>query len=239
MKTKKNFLFGLIGAGALILSGSVGFAAWTIKNTIASKDDSTLHISADAIVNDESLQLTEDECKWTDSIVQFKPVEKTGLSYSWLSASDPAKTDDLTAIYQIKGKASASAKITIQATFDDLTQASKEKDVKSYQDLTTLGTNSEQTPGKGIVGALPSPTITDGAGGAVTNSITADENGNFSASVSVTFSWGAAFGGKNPYEYYNSKPYKYDLATEAKTNIEYLAYLPKCSFKLTVNVTVA
>lgn len=236
---KKNFLFGLIGAGALILSGSVGFAAWTIKNTTASKDDSTLHISADATVNDESLQLTEKECKWTDSIVQFKPVEKTGLPYHWLSATDAAEADDLTASYQIKGKASANAAITIQTTFEDITQESAEKDVKPYQKLTVLGTNSEQTPGKGIVGAMPSPTITDGAGGAVTNSITADENGNFSASVSVTFSWGAVFGGKNPYEYYNNKGYTPELANEARTNIKYLEYLPKCSFKLTVTLNAA
>lgn len=237
---KKNFLFGLIGAGALILSGSVGFAAWTIKNSTDSKEDTDLKITADATVKDESLQLIENECKWTDNTVQFKPVKKTGSPSGWLSVSDPADTtDDLTASYQIKGKASAQATITIQATFEDTTQKSTTDDVKSYQELTTLGTNSEKTPGTGIVGALPSPTITDGAGGAVTNSITADENGNFSASVSVTFSWGAVFGGKNPYEYYNNKGYTPELANEARTNIKYLEYLPKCSFKLTVTVNAA
>lgn len=236
---KKNFLFGLIGAGALILSGSVGFAAWTIKNSTDSKEETVLKITADATVQDESLQLTENECKWTDSTVQFKPVKKTGSPSGWLSVSDPADTtDDLTASYQIKGKASAKATITIQATFEDTTQKSTTDDVKSYQDLTTLGTNSEKTPGTGIVGELPKPII-GSSGAANTGSVTADADGSFTASISVTFSWGAAFGGKNPYEYYNSKAYTKDLATEAKTNIGYLVYLPKCSFKLTVNVTAA
>ena len=235
---KKNFLFGLIGAGALILSGSVGFAAWTIKNSTDSKEDTYSKITADATVNDESLQLTKNECKWTDSTVQFKPVKNTGSPTGWLSVSDPADNDDLTASYQIKGKASAKAAITIQATFEDTTQKSTNGDVKSYQELTTLGTNSEQTPGTGIVGELPKPII-GSSGAANTGSVTADADGSFTASISVTFSWGAAFGGKNPYEYYNSKTYKPNLATEAKTNIGYLVYLPKCSFKLTVNVTAA
>lgn len=234
---KKNFLFGLIGVGALILSGSVGFAAWTIKNSTDSKKDTGLKITADATVNDENLQLTENECKWDEnSSVKFLPVTKTGLAYSWLSASNALSTEQLTATYTIAGKgAPASGTVTIDATFEDTTTAST--DVKTYNELRSLGTNSE-TKTKGIVGELPKPIIgSDGT--ANTGSVNAGTDGSFTASISVTFSWGAAFGGKNPYEYYNSKPYKKELATEAKTNIEYLAYLPKCSFKLTVNVTAA
>ena len=232
---KKNFLFGLIGAGALILSGSVGFAAWTIKNSTDSKEDTDLKITADATVKDENLQLGE--CKWDEnSSVKFLPVTKTGLAYSWLSASPVLPTEQLTATYNIAGKgAPASSKVTIDATFEDTTTAST--DVNTYNELRSLGTNSE-TKTKGIVGELPKPIIGSN-GTANTGSVTAAADGSFTASISVTFSWGAVFGGKNPYEYYNSKPYKKELATEAKTNIEYLAYLPKCSFKLTVTVNVA
>ena len=233
---KKNFLFGLIGAGALILSGSVGFAAWTIKNSTDSKEDTELKITADATVKDENLQLGE--CKWDEnSSVKFLPViTETKLPYSWLSATGSLPTEQLTATYNIAGKgAPASGTVTIDATFEDTTTAST--DVKTYSELKNLGTNSE-THAKGIVGELPEPIIGSN-GTANTGSVTAGADGSFIASIYVTFSWGAAFGGKNPYEYYNSKPCTPDLATEAKTNIEYLAYLPKCSFKLTVNVTAA
>lgn len=226
----------MIGAGALILSGSVGFAAWTIKNSTDSKEDTDLKITADATVIDENLQLGE--CKWDEnSSVKFLPVTKTGLAYSWLSASDALSTEQLTATYTIAGTgAPASRAVTIDAKFEDTTKASS--GVKTYDELKNLGTNSEKTKGTGIVGELPNPII--GSNGAAnTGSVTANADGSFTASISVTFSWGAAFGGKNPYEYYNSKPYNKDLATEAKTNIEYLAYLPKCSFKLTVNVKAA
>lgn len=233
---KKNFLFGLIGAGALILSGSVGFAAWTIKNSTDSKEDSALKITADATVNDENLQLGA--CDWDEnSSVKFLPViPKTELSFSWLSATGALDQEQLTATYNIAGTgAPASSKVTIDATFEDTTTAST--NVKTYNQLRSLGTNSE-TKKTGIVGELPKPIIGSN-GTANTGSVTAAADGSFTASISVTFSWGAAFAGKNPYEYYNSKPYKPDLATEAKTNIEYLAYLPKCSFKLTVNVKTA
>ena len=233
---KKNFLFGLIGAGALILSGGVGFAAWTIKNSTDSKEDTDLKITADATVNDENLQLGE--CKWDEnSSVKFLPVTKTGLDYSWLSASNALPTEQLTATYNIAGKgAPANSNVTIDAKFEDTTKPSS--DVETYDDLKSLGTNSEKPQGIGIVGELPKPIIGSN-GTASTGSVTANADGSFTASISVTFSWGSAFGGKNPYEYYNSKPYTKDLATEAKTNIGYLTYLPKCSFKLTVNVKTA
>lgn len=232
---KKNFLFGLIGAGALILSGSVGFAAWTIKNSTDSKENTDLKITADATVNDENLQLGV--CNWDEnSSVKFLPVTKTGLQYSWLSATGALPSEQLTATYNITGTgAPASRAVTIDATFEDTTTAST--NVKTYNELRSLGTNSE-TKKTGIVGELPKPIIGSN-GTANTGSVTAAADGSFTASISVTFSWGAAFEGKNPYEYYNSKPYKPDLATEAKTNIKYLAYLPKCSFKLTVNVKTA
>lgn len=232
---KKNFLFGLIGAGALILSGSVGFAAWTIKNSTDSKEDTDLKITADATVNDENLQLGE--CKWDEnSSVKFLPVTKTGLDYSWLSASNALPTEQLTATYNIAGKgAPASSKVTIAATFEDTTTAST--NVKTYNELRGLGTNSE-TKKTGIVGELPKPIIGSN-GTANTGFVIAAADGSFTASISVTFSWGAAFGGKNPYVYYNSKPYTKDWADEAKKNIGYLDYLPKCSFKLTVTVNAA
>lgn len=231
---KKNFLFGLIGAGALILSGSVGFSAWTIKNSTDSKEDSSLKITADADVKDESIKLGE--CSWTDPLVEFKPV-KTTETYSWLEVSDPIPSENLVATYSIAGTAKAGQNLTISAKFADATDTTKDENSKKYSDLVILG-NSEDGKEHGIVGALPTPTISGGSSGNA--SIEADStSGAFSATISVQFSWGLAFGGVNPYKYYNSKKYSEPLADLAKTNIGYLSYLPKCSFKLTVTVNAS
>lgn len=231
---KKNFLFGLIGAGALILSGSVGFAAWTIKNSTDSKEDSSLKITADAEVKDERIKLGE--CSWTDSLVEFKPV-RTTETYSWLEVSDSIAPENLGATYSIAGTAKAGQNLTISAKFEDATETTKDENAKKYADLVTLG-DSEDGKTHGIVGTLPTPTISGGSSGNA--SVKADStSGAFSATISVQFSWGGAFDGCNPYKYYNSKKYSESLADLAKTNIGYLSYLPKCSFKLTVTVTAS
>lgn len=232
---KKHTLFALLGAGTLALSASVGFAAWTIKNNTDSKTDS-LHLSADATINNESVTLNEGT-KWTDSNVQFKPV-KSQETYSWLDASEELPEENLSASYAISGTAGKNQALTISATFEDTTITSD--DVKSYADLTALGDNKDKTD-HGIVGTLPTPKISHGSTGNIHDSslsITADAEGNFSATITVTFSWGGAFDGKNPYAYYNSDKYSKPLADLAQTNIGYLSYLPKCSFKLAVTVTV-
>lgn len=234
---KKHTLFALLGAGTLALSASVGFAAWTIKNNTDSKTDS-LHLSADATINNESVTLNEGT-KWTDSNVQFKPV-KSKETYSWLDASEELPEENLSASYAISGTAGKNQALTISATFEDTTTITSD-DVKSYADLTALGDNKDKT-GHGIVGALPTPKISHGSTGNIQDSslrITADAEGNFSATITVTFSWGAAFDGKNPYAYYNFYEYSKTLADLAQTNIGYLSYLPKCSFTLAITVTAS
>ncbi len=226
MKTKKNFLFGLIGAGALILSGSVGFAAWTIKNTTASKDDSTLHISADATVNDESISITRSEWDSTKS-VQFKPVKDANKTYkySWLGASEELTAESLTAIFEIDGKAPKGKTVNITATF---TETTNNDATETYSSLVT----------KGIVAELPTPHV-GSSGSSNTGTAVASQAGEFKASVSVEFGWGTKFGNVNPYEHYNNLEYTPGLATEAKTNIEYLRYLENCKFQLTVDFSIA
>lgn len=234
---KKHTLFALLGAGTLALSASVGFAAWTIKNATDSKTDSSLHLSADATINNENVTLNEGT-KWTDSTVQFKPV-KSKATYSWLDASEDLPKEDLSASYAISGTAGKNQTLTISATFEET--KSESSDAASYAALTQLGDNKDNT-GHGIVGTLPTPKISHGSTGNAQDSslsITADDNGSFSATITVTFSWGAAFGGNNPYAYYNSYEYSKTLADLAQNNIGYLSNLPKCSFKLTVTVTAS
>lgn len=226
MKTKKNFLFGLIGAGALILSGSVGFAAWTIINNKASKNDSTLHISADATVNDESISITRSEWDSTKS-VQFKPVKEANkqYKYSWLGASEELTAESLTAIFEIDGKAPKGKTVNITATFTETTNDATE----TYSSLVT----------KGIVAELPTPHVGSSGSSDNTGTAVANQAGEFKASVSVEFGWGTKFGNVNPYEHYNNLGYTPELATEAKKNIEYLQYLENCKFQLTVDFSIA
>ena len=235
---KKNFLFGLIGAGALILSGSVGFAAWTITNPSDSKEDTSLKITADGTVTDARFVI--DTIAWDNRSVQFKPVKEDQKTYThnWLSASDVLPAEALGTSYTITGKAPEGTKLQVSAELTDETKADPTNGVKTYAELAGLGhENTDGTGGKGVVSALPKATVVFGS--TPSNSITVDHNGQFSATASLQFGWGAAFGGKNPYEFYNNKAYSPELAELAKTNIEYLKYLPKCSFKLKFTVSLA
>lgn len=237
---KKNFLFGLIGAGALILSGSVGFAAWTITNSSDSKEDASLKITADANVTDAHFIINT--INWDDKSVQFKPVKESTKEYKyhWLSASasDLLPGEDLGASCTITGTAPEGTRLQVSAKLTDETKTDSTQDVKTYAEIAGLGhENTDGTGGNGVVSALPNATVVFES--TSSNSITVDQNGQFSATASLQFGWGAAFGGQNPYEFYNSKEYSLKLAELAKKNIEYLKYLPKCSFKLTFTVSLA
>lgn len=225
---KKNFLFGLIGAGALILSGSVGFAAWTITNSNDSKEDTSLKITADANVTDAHFVINT--INWDDKSVQFKPVKESSKTYTydWLSASasDLLSAEDLGASCTITGTAPKGTKLQVSAKLTDETKADS-ADVKKYADIVKLG----------VVSALPEASVVFGS--TPSNEVTIGDSGTFSATASFKFDWGTAFNTKNPYEFYNNQPYNPILAGQAKTNIEYLKYLPNCSFKLAFTVSLA
>ena len=57
--------------------------------------------------------------------------------------------------------------------------------------------------------------------------------------VTFTFTWGSAFGAKNPLEYYNSQSYTEDLAATAETKLESLYALKDANFTITLTVTPA
>lgn len=218
MKRKKNSLFVIIAASSLLLSAGVGFATWTISGGFDSKTDTGLKITADPNVEDKRIKITKLEA--TDSSVQFKPVISSNNSYqySWLQASDYLTAEDLTAIYTLTGTAQNNQVLKIEASLEE----------------TTTGDNTYASLAKaGIVGAIPTPELAGTSG----NTITANSNGDFSATVDITFSWGSQFGSVNPYTYFNNKPYSDKLAEEAKKNIGMLSILSSCTFELTVTVS--
>ena len=138
MKNKKNFLFALIGAGTLVLSAGVGFAAWTINGTSDKKEDSSLKLSADATVTDNRIVLDQTKTNWSDQTVKFIPVKKTSYSPAlktiWLDVADEEQTDDLGAKFHVEGTVPGNKTITIKPTLSDTTQPDAANNIKSYQD---------------------------------------------------------------------------------------------------------
>lgn len=200
MKNKKNFLFALIGAGTLVLSAGVGFAAWTInaKNTETGKADIT--ISADGTVNDNRIKLSDasgfEEQFSSISFGAGTIAEKT----PWLIGSTDSK-EQLTLKYNVVVTGGENLKVKVSKA--EVIDENKE------QKFTNL-TGKDNT--KKIFGALPS----------TTNIYLSEEQtskGTYKGTIELEFTWGEAFGGVNPYTYYNNQDFSDPLADEAKENI--------------------
>ena len=211
---KKNFLFGLIGAGALILSGSVGFAAWTITKSSDSKVDTGLKITADAEVRDQRISVTT--LAWDKNSINFAPskIDSHGQTVSypntWLEA-EGYESSNLTTTYTVTGTAPEGVTLSVIPTLTETTNI-----------YTTLRE-------EGIVGDISTTTV-----GNV--SVT---GGQFSSVITIEFTWGSAFGGDNPYVYYNKTGYEPSKADDAKAKIQKLDQLKNCKFNLTVTVSLA
>ena len=204
---KKNFLFGLIGAGALILSGSVGFAAWTI-NAQQETGTGSINVSADGTITDNRITIDTTNSKFQDDYSSMSfAAAKNGSTFEtpWLSASEPIKeVDKLTLKYDVTVTGHAGLNVSATAKIVD-------KDNGEFSKLI----NTDH-----IIGELPTNinvTFTDKAG-----------NGTYTGTIEATFTWGSIFylekekKNVNPYVYYNSNLYSKDLADSARTNIQKL-----------------
>lgn len=231
MKNKKKSIFlasAILGSVALV---SVGFASWVITSTPKPHAE-TGEIVVDT-VEEKRISFVADSFKWTDNDSDDTNNNKiiyggktyTGDKPVWLTNSTANKQEHLSATLSFKVENYTEIeKITV-----DL------KVMKGNEDATanwaTISTDSTET---GYVAALP--TIAD------ITSFTAVDGSTTqgSASLTLTFNWGAAFKGKNPIDYYNAQNYTDELATEAKTKLEGLkTALEGLSFKLTLAVVAA
>ena len=214
---KKNFLFGLIGAGALILSGSVGFAAWTI-NAQQETGTGSINVSADGTITDNRIKIDTTNSKFQDgynSISFAAAINGSTFATPWLSASAPIEAvDKLTLKYDVTVTGHAGLNVSATAKIVD----------KDNGEFSTLIDPDH------IIGALPTNinvTLTD-----------KKKNGTYTGTIEATFTWGSAFGNQNPYVYYNSKTYTKDLADKASENIAKLATITNYS-GLTLSYTVS
>ena len=218
---KKNFLFGLIGAGALILSGSVGFAAWTI-NAQQETGTGSINVSADGTITDNRITIDTTNSKFQDgysSISFVAALNHNDIADPWLSASPLEAVDKLTLKYDVTVTGHAGLNVSATASIEDNGTA----------------VNGTNTPFRtlikaGIIGELPTiseVTLTDNAG-----------NGTYKGTIEATFTWGSIFGNQNPYVYYNSQKYEKNLADKASENIAKLATIANYS-GLTLSYTVS
>lgn len=224
---KKHTLFALLGAGTLVLSASVGFAAWTINaKPVDGKAD--INVSADGTVNDNRITIDSTQSKFaSDSGIAFNAVKNDEITNPWLSADPLGDSEKLSLTYHlyVKGKTGLASKLSVSGGVVDRGEGTK------YDALAADGV--------AIVGKLP--TINGGI------TFSAQDTGNtestYYASISLTFSWGAKFTSStshtivNPYTYYNEKDDSW--ADDAKTTLSKLKDLEGYTglkFEFTVSV---
>lgn len=203
---KKNFLFGLIGAGALILSGSVGFAAWTINAKNDINKDASLGVSADGTITDNRIKLDANSKFQTgfDSIA-FVPVSDANITSPWLDANPLASAEKLTIKYDL-----------VVTGGDNLTVSANASIVDEGKDTKFTSLFNE-----GIIGALPTN---------ITVSLTKESSHTgttytYKGTIEAAFTWGTHFTSTkskvpvNPYTFYNEQDYSDPHANDANESI--------------------
>lgn len=216
---KKNFLFGLIGAGALILSGSVGFAAWQISGANLDKSEN-VSIKADYEITDSRITVKSGAWDENKGQINFAPSnvvpEGTSIdtSKAWLTGSDYG--EKLQAVYTLvlstPSKPSEAPKI--KAVLEETDSS------KAYETVASAGQGKDKR-------LTTNPTAT------YTSNASVDKL-TYTYTITCSFGWGQAFNNQNPYVYFNSEAFNNDLAEEAKTNIGLLEKINNATFALKI-----
>lgn len=228
---KKHTLFALLGAGTLVLSASVGFAAWTI-NARDVKDDASINVSADGTVNDNRIEISKSGEGTTSGFasgsgIAFNAVNDTKITNPWLSADPLDDSEKLSLTYNLYVKGKTGLKLSVNGKVTDVGEG------KKYDALA----------GANIVGALPS--ISPSIALTELNQGSGSNPSTYTASIPLNFSWGSQFTSTktgvivNPYTYYNEQDYGDPLAKNAKDTLSQLKDLEGYTglkFEFTVSV---
>lgn len=204
---------GMIGAG---------FAAWVITGN--TDTDASGNIQVNAVV-DNRLVLA---VSWQDSKDSITYGPKAGdYTYDWLTYDENDDTESLTVTLVLTLENYASLKSSQEATtISDISIAFAWDEAQMTEYVAARDTDK-------VVGALPTANALT-----LASFSDADEDGKYTATVTFTFTWGEAFGGKNPMEYYNNQEFTNDLATEATENLTKLYALNAAGFKLNLTGSV-
>lgn len=247
MKNKKMAVAGISLLGSIGVI-STGFAGWIIT---APAQDGTGQgtITADGDVQTKG-SVTIGEITYGADIENADicfAANNANAGNEWLK-SDQTKKADLNATVNIPltlGTDVAKLSFTKVKLTPTGTNAAKYADL-SPTIVGSLPTLQKSKPGesektKGYI-------LAKGPGDATFGEVTAAEDGasvtaSFTRgtasrifSFEIRFAWGSAFGGQNPMDYYNEKPWTKDLEAEAKNNIEQLKNLNNLGFTLTFTV---
>jgi hypothetical protein len=239
MKRRKNKKNGIIAA-VVALSGvslvSVGFASWIISGGDTANVEG--NIQADQATDKRFLIQLHDDYKTADSKVKFVnnivygPKTET-TTYTWLTY-DGSLTENL----------SATAKFWVANIEDGTAQDSTNKNIlkkgtESIVKMYALSIDSDHTAAfnkevdsKRLFGALPTPELT--VNRSVTKSDFGDSLTYYEVTATVTFTWGAYFGGNNPYKYFNNQAYTTELGTTAKTVLDFVYALNGAKYTTTI-----
>lgn len=246
MKNKKMAVAGISLLGSIGVI-STGFAGWII--TAPAQDGSGQGIiTADGDVQTKG-SVTIGTVSYGENLENADicfAANNAKIGKGWLTSNE-AKTADLNATVNIPltlGTDVAKLSFTKVKLTPTGTNAAKYADLSPtiVGSLPTLQTSAPGEKTKGYILAKNSGDVTFGEvtpaedGASVTASFTRGTASRI-FSFEIRFAWGSAFGGQNPMDYYNEKPWTKNLETEAKTNIEQLKNLNNLGF--TFSFTVA
>lgn len=241
----KIIVASLAVAAALCVT-AVGFSAWLVGGS--ETPELTGNVTVDGVV-DKSFVVAVGEGEGSQSLCYGAPAE-AAVSYGWLY-SDGASQENLTLVYNFtfsNYSQGTSFRLNISAS-DGKSASVYSSDFVRYSDMyegLTLYDGQEASylsaVQKGFIADVSSAQISAEipSGSPLTYSdgaFTFSEGGSqpFTVKVSITFAWGEAFGGENPYNTYKN-------LTEGKDRIEAvdtLSYLAACLEGVSYKITFA
>ena len=221
---KRKTLTLAISVFALLAIISVGFASWVIKRQDQSE-------SADGSITVETIN---GEVNYLESVtisgnpIHFGTPETMNKPNAWLTASSDAKQQNLTATLTIvlTKNLEAGEKINLAVKADDSDSTKK----AAYE--AAIATDPTST------NYIKAPVFKMG-GTEVIELTSANFSKNtstqkYEAVVTIAFDWGAAFGGQNPYDYYNGLQFTPVNVSAANTALSELAELNGIKYIVTV-----
>ena len=191
---KKKSLATLLSGFLTVSLTGVGFASWVITGGDSEDVNGTVNVET---VSDQRVQIRE--CTSTeletitdeDFVIQFGHKADNSIQNPWFqSVGSDVVEEDLTAKipFYIKNHTHATVTVTFDAALTALTGSSTPEDTSD--DYVVLNYSYTEPTGD--------TSTTEGL-----------------AYINLNFAWGQAFGGKNPYSYYNGQDYSDALATKA------------------------
>ena len=216
---KRKFLLPILSVCMVVALVSVGFAAWLITGNDTS-DTATGNFVTYDVENDYFTVTVDPATGETGTIVFGKPASETttpALEHDWFKFDDATDVEKLTATFTVTirpdvpfdtsasvgrdvakllGADKVQVKLTGPAAYDTAVSkgAVAYPTMKLNAETSTVSVDTGKTfESDGVVLTIPAEKFTESS-----------DKATATATVTITYDWGTAFGGKNPYEYFNN-----------------------------------